>query len=296
MVGTCVTLTEANPTCKIIGHHNPDSETEPPTFMILSPKNETTYSYNFNLSFTVNVGISETAYKTMIIEVYYEADWLSTPIHLLDAYTNEYMLIAGDYPANYTGNVNLSEIPNGKHTITVFAREYGLYALENNSAWFHSFAIDASAIIQINKLQNSINIMGIFTAETEPPPLISVLSLENKTYTTSEIPLTFTVNRVVSLIKYSLDGEENVTIIGNTTLTRLPNGQHNITVYATAETGNTETSETVYFTIAEPESFPTLGIAAAGASATLISVGLMVYFKKRQSTKQRLDNCLDGTQ
>lgn len=292
IMGTCVNSAEANPTYKIIGHHDPDAETEPPVVTILSLKNGTTYGNNLNLSFTVHVGESETAYKTMIMEVYYEADWLPNEVYLLDSYSNEYMLIAGNYPSNYTDNINLSGIPNGKHTITVYAREYGLYVVDENLFWFDSFSIDTSAVIQINKLPNSIDILGIFTDETEPPPLISILSLENKTYNTSDISLNFTVNQVVSAIKYSLDGGENVTITGNTTLAGLPNGEHTVTVYATDETRNAGTSETIFFTIAEQKPFPTTLVAvASGLSVTVIGVGLLVYFRKRsknsgQSTRK----------
>ena len=283
VAGTFFNLTKANPTCKIIGHHDPDAETEPPTVTISSPKNGTKYGSNLDLSFTVNVGESKTAYKTMVMDVYYEADWVPTPVYLLDSYTNEYMLIVGDYPSNYTGNVNLSDIPKGKHAITVYALEYGLYVVDENVSWFHSFSIEASAEIQINKLADSIAIIGVFTGETEPLPLVSISSLENKTYNTSDILLNFTVNEVVSSIKYSLDGGENETITGNTTLTGLPNGAHNITVYATDETRNTGTSETVLFTIEVPESFPTVLVATvSGVSVAIIGTVLLVYFRKRK--------------
>ena len=285
IAGTHVNLAEANPAYKIIGHHDPDAETAPPVITILSLKNGTTYDNTLNLSFTVNVGESETAYKTMIMEVYYETDWLPNKVYLLNSYSNEYMLIASSYPSNFTDNVNLSEIPNGKHTITVYAREYGLYVVDESLYWFNSFSIDTSAVIQINKLPNSIDLLGIFTHETEPPPLISILSLENKTYNTSNISLNFTVNEAVSAIKYSLDGGENVTIAGNTTLTGLPNGEHAVTVYAIDETRNLGTTETFIFTIAEQEPFP-MSLVTACASATIIGIGLMVYFKKRKHQKK----------
>ena len=165
-----VILAEANPTCKIIGHHEPDAGTQSPTITMFSPKNGTEYGNNLDLSFAVNVGESETAYKTMIMEIYYEADWLPNPVYLLDLYINEYMLIVGDYPSNYTGNMSLSGIPNGEHSITVFAVEYGLYAVDETPSWFHSFSIEASAVIQIDKLADSIDIVGIFTGVTEPTP------------------------------------------------------------------------------------------------------------------------------
>lgn len=170
-------LTEANPTCKIIGHHGSETKTKPPTIDVFSPKNEAKYGNDFNLSFAVSVGDSETAYKTMIMEVYYEADWLPTSVYLLDLYSNEYMLLVGDYPSNYTGNVSLSGIPHGKHSITVFAVEYGLCEVDENPYWFHSFSIEASAVIQINKLADSIDIVGIFTDGTEPTPTSNLSSL-----------------------------------------------------------------------------------------------------------------------
>jgi len=282
VAGTCVNLIKANPAYRIIGHHDPDAETEPPTITISSPKNGTTYDRNnLNVSFTVNVGESRTAYKTMIMEVYYKVDWLPDDIYLLDSYSNEYMLIVGSYPSNYTDIVNLSGIPDGKHTITVYAREYGLYVVDESLFWFNSFSIDVSAVIQINKLPNSIDIIGIFTAETEPSPFISNISLENKTYNTSDIPLNFTVNEVVSSIKYSLDGGENITITGNTTLTGLPNGDHNVTVYATDETRDIGISETAYFTVEAPEPFPTAIAAATSGASVIIIVALLVYFRKR---------------
>jgi hypothetical protein len=90
---------------------------------------------------------------------------------------------------------------------------------------------------------------------------------------------------VVSKIAYCLDGQENLAISGNTTLTELPNGEHNITVYATDETGNTGASETIIFNVAKPEPpapFPTTMVIAPIASVGVMGVGLLVYFKKRK--------------
>jgi len=80
------------------------------------------------------------------------------------------------------------------------------------------------------------------------PPVIIVLSPQNTTYTTSSVPLTFTVNEATSWIGYSLDNQANVTITGNTTLTDLALGPHNIIVYANDNYGNTGSSDKVYFT------------------------------------------------
>jgi len=117
-------------------------------------------------------------------------------------------------------------------------------------------------------------------------PTISLLSPENKTYTTNNVSLSFIVNEAPSWMGYSLDSQDAVTIEGNTTLTALPCGEHSLKVYATDASGNTGTSATTYFTITdsetqpEPEPFPTTTIIAAAASVTIISAGFLIYYLK----------------
>jgi N-acetylneuraminic acid mutarotase len=115
------------------------------------------------------------------------------------------------------------------------------------------------------------------------PPKIYVISPENQNYNVSSVPLTFTVNRPVAWMGYSLDGEDNVTIDGNTTIAELSNGLHNITVYAKDSFENTGASEAISFSVDVPESFPTLVVTAvAVASLAVVGIGLLVYFKKRR--------------
>ena len=83
------------------------------------------------------------------------------------------------------------------------------------------------------------------------PPTISIVSPENKTYTASNVSLTFSVNELTSWIGYSLDGQANVTITENTTLTVLSLGEHSLIVYAKDTAGNTGTSETIYFSVTQ---------------------------------------------
>ena len=89
------------------------------------------------------------------------------------------------------------------------------------------------------------------------------------------------MNKPVNWSGYCLDGSENVTVAGNTTLTGLASGLHNVTVYARDEFNNTGASETVRFTVAE-EPFPVAPIAVASV-ATIAVVGacLLFYLKKR---------------
>jgi len=84
------------------------------------------------------------------------------------------------------------------------------------------------------------------------PPAIAIFSPQNTTYATSSVPLTFTVNEPVSWMGYSLDGQPNATVTGNTTLTGLSTGAHRITVYANDTSGNMGASDPVHFTVAPP--------------------------------------------
>jgi hypothetical protein len=116
-------------------------------------------------------------------------------------------------------------------------------------------------------------------------PEIAVVSPENKTYYTANVTLDFTVNEPVSLMRYELDGE-TFEISGNTTITGLAVGVHNLTVSAFDAAGNMGVSETISFSVAEepePEPFPTVLVAtASGVSVAIIGVGLLVYLKKRK--------------
>lgn len=118
-------------------------------------------------------------------------------------------------------------------------------------------------------------------------PVITVLSPENKTYYTRDIPLNFTVNESVSQISYVLDDREIVTIGGNVTLYDLSYGTHNFTLFATDIAGNLGSSETIVFTVAKPEPFPTTLVVGAVASVAAIGAVLLFYFariKKNQAS------------
>ncbi|MCJ7560290.1 hypothetical protein MUO79_06690 [Candidatus Bathyarchaeota archaeon] len=108
---------------------------------------------------------------------------------------------------------------------------------------------------------------------------ISVLSPQNKTYDGNSLPLDFTVDQPTSWMGYSLDGQETVTVIGNTTITGISSGLHNITLYAKDPYGKTGASETISFTIAQP--FPTTLVIASVVSVAVVSAGLLIYLKKR---------------
>jgi hypothetical protein len=104
--------------------------------------------------------------------------------------------------------------------------------------------------------------------------------LENKTYYSSYVDLNFTVNDATSHVAYSSDGKDNVTLLKNALLTGLANGDHNVTVYAKDDSGNTA-SQTIYFTIAEP--FHPLTAVVVSIIVVVVAAGILVYFKKHRS-------------
>jgi len=79
------------------------------------------------------------------------------------------------------------------------------------------------------------------------PPKVLVTSPENNTY--AEAKLSFTVNRGVDWIGYSLDNQANVTIKSEIALTNLTDGNHKITLFANDSFGNMGNSNTVFFSI-----------------------------------------------
>jgi hypothetical protein len=103
----------------------------------------------------------------------------------------------------------------------------------------------------------------------------------------SNVSLAFAVNKPALWIGYSLDGQDNVTVTGNTTLSGLTSGLHNVTVYVKDTFENTGASTTIIFSIAEePEPSPTTLVVASAVSMAFIGVDLIVYFtkiKKNQS-------------
>jgi parallel beta-helix repeat protein len=114
---------------------------------------------------------------------------------------------------------------------------------------------------------------------------ISIVSPQNKTYTTTDIALDFAVSKTTSWIRYSLDGQANVTITDSITLSNLAEGAHSVTVYAQGTDGQTVTSGTIYFTIAqgaEPtqsEAFPTEIVIIVAVVVAAVVVALIYFLK-----------------
>jgi hypothetical protein len=138
---------------------------------------------------------------------------------------------------------------------------------------------DGGYVVAGTALGTTTSFVTKFSPEPDvQPPVIAVSSPKSKTYETGDISLMFTVNEPTSWIGYSLDGQAEVTITGNTTLSGLAIGAHNLTVSAKDLTGLIGVSETIQFTIVAP--FPTELVIASVAVAVAVSVVFLVYFKR----------------
>jgi parallel beta-helix repeat protein len=153
-----------------------------------------------------------------------------------------------------TGNTTIGNLPDKSYTIIVYAN-------------------DTTGNMGMSEI--------VYFAIDTAPPSISIMAPENKTYDTTDIPLTFTIDEQVLWMAYSLDGQANVTITGNTTLSDLPDGLRSVMVYASDTAGNTGISEIIYFTIEtkKEEAFPTWIIAPIVIIAVVGAV-VFVYFTK----------------
>lgn len=126
-----------------------------------------------------------------------------------------------------TGSTILPELSEGPHNITVYEK------IEMHTSP-PSTLLDMSSVY--------------FSIDDGNPPIIANLSPENKTYSQKDLSLNFTTDESISWIGYCLNGQNNVTVSGNTTLTNLAYRDHNVTIYAQDLAGNIGTSETMYYT------------------------------------------------
>jgi len=116
----------------------------------------------------------------------------------------------------------------------------------------------------------------------------SVSLPQNRSYSGS-VPLVFVADRPTEWFSYSLDGLDNVTVAGNTTLTGLIEGWHTITVYANDTLGNAGTSETISFLVdTQTALFQTLLVAVAVVAVAVVAgAGLLLYHRKRRKEAQQ---------
>jgi hypothetical protein len=262
-----VNLGTANP---YLYHEIPlPAELPQPNITILVPENNTIQAPNSYLTVRFNATLNAPAntYGYGIFLIYYQVSWLKDGVSIFCSNDehNPKPVITSSYLGEF--QVNLTGVPPGKNYIKIYVDAGGGY-IEKNTINSYTFGASCSSTLEFN-VPDTI------------PPKVTILSLENQTFSNSTVAFNFTVNELVSQLSYCLDGQDNVTVAGNTTLTGLSNGQHYLVVYSTDTAGNVGASETIYFIVNVP--FPTaLVIAASAVSIAIIGVGLLFYFRKRK--------------
>ncbi len=101
-------------------------------------------------------------------------------------------------------------------------------------------AVSVTVDVQGNSTRLNLSI-------NDTPPVITISSPLNQTYTTTSIALNVSANETISLWNYSLNGAPNITFTPNITITAIE-GANNLTVYGQDGLGNWNRS-TVNFTV-----------------------------------------------
>ena len=247
------------------------SDVVPPTISINGLKNNTAYPSNtlsLNLNVTLPVYVHQ-IYNVHITRVTYQRDWKDSIATIYLSGPSEKAI------AEFSYNVTLKDIPEGAHNVTFVVSSDG--------------SIVYGATLQYFGMTTTSTIY--FTVDMTSP-MVSILSHENGTYLTSDIPLNFTVDERVAKILYSVDGANNITITGNTTLNDLSVGVHNARVYVWDAAGNSAASETATFRVSEPEPepevYPTVPVvfAAVVVGVVLAGAGFLLIRKQGRGKTQ----------
>jgi N-acetylneuraminic acid mutarotase len=179
-----------------------------------------------------------------------------------------------------TDSWTTSSSPNTRFGLAVAVLDDKLYLIGG-----HTVIPDKPPYLHLKFISSAENTLYTPIGYGSIPPAISIISPRNTTYESSNISLAYNVNKPVSWISYSLDGQANVTVTGNTTITGLVSGLHKITVYTKDPFENIGVSETIPFETST-ESFPTANIAAfSGVTAVAAMIGVVYYSRKRSGKK-----------
>jgi hypothetical protein len=252
-------------------------DTTPPNIVVLSPKNRTYTTTSVFLNFTVDEAVSWVAYSldgeaNVTIGGNTTLFDLSEGSHLLVVFANDTVGNMGNSSMVYftidavSPNIVILSPENTTYTATSVSLTL---VIDEVTSWI-GYSLNGQANVTISGsttltgLPEGSNTILVYANDTVgnigysdtvyftvdiTPPAVSVVSPENRTYPSSEVPLNFTIDDSFSWVGYSLDGQTNVTIAGNTTLTGVLDGPHHIIVYANDTVGNMGASNTVYFTV-----------------------------------------------
>jgi hypothetical protein len=195
---------------------------------------------------------------------FYKGDWMKDAVWCPFMVKSNVWHSTDFLPFNFT----IIEVPYGHHSLEISPTAQGTFIRNGTAYHFH-----LNKTISVNFFMRS-------------NPVIAFLTNQNTTSTNSTFPVNFTIDHPVTEMAYRLDGQESVPITGNITLSDLPNGQHNVTVYATDEFGYTGKSNTLLFNVNSPEvgEFSLVPSVAPFtiAAIALTAAGLLVYSRRRK--------------
>ena len=181
---------------------------------------------------------------------------------------------------NYSATIDLAGLIDGWHKLIITA---------SGTSPYNPDPKDGGSIFA--KVSSSASIQFLFDISK---PNITILTPQNQTYTTSQIPLNFSISEPTDSITYSLDQYPSQIIYENTTLSNLAVGTHSLTIYANDTIGRLGSSQTVYFTIAQDtetqistektsQTFPTTSLAIISAcSIVFTGIAIAVIYVKRR--------------
>ena len=182
--------------------------------------------------------------------------------------------VTSKYQVNVLDSVNIWDngYPDGGNYWSNYQTKYP------NAAEIGNSGIGNKAYVIDSENQDRYPLMEPF----KTPPQITLLSPLHQVYNGSSVDLVFTTDGVVNWTAYSLDGKQNVTVTGNSTITGIPSGSHKLVVYANDTFGRMGVSEELTFAVAVPEPSPLIFLGAGlGIAVLIVGLSLFVYVKKR---------------
>lgn len=197
---------------------------------------------------------------TIDVGVWKDSPEINSISYSLDGNDNCTLFFSKKSDAVYSASGILANLAEGNHNLKVSA-----------------FDVNGGVVISEQET---------FTVDTTfSYPTVTIISPLNQTYSKNEVPLTYTIDAKVMRAFYTLDNFDKA-FSGNITLTELSEGPHKLSVSVLNEDYK-YAQETIYFTIAkeiEPQldSFPILPVTASIATVAIVSIGVLVYFKKHK--------------
>jgi len=250
------------------------SEPSSPTISIQSPERNKTYAQNnVEVSFDVKEpGSWDTIYINP--RSWGIINWIRIGLdgQEIPSFNKTRMPNKSDDQFTEKCSATLVGLSEGMHNLTISVSSTTNYRPANES-WYEP----ATA----GTLINSSSVIFAVDAFT---PSISILTITIKSTEPHDTTLYFTVSEPAAWMGYSLDEQENVTLTGNSTLSDLSKGMHNVTVYANDTFGNMGTSGTIAFIVSEP--FPTVLIGAVTVIVVVVvGASLLFYFRRRKRSE-----------